>query len=102
MIKNKMNPGRTEEFDIAAIRDLAEMAKKYVATEDRVFTAKGQNVPDGTYSDFACNVWEIMNELVRYGYYMHVREEQINKIEEKLKLMRKANTISWCIESFND
>lgn len=63
MIKDPRNESAySEVFDMPALRDIAEMAKKYVESDGHAF----HSIPDGTYSDFACNVWVLMCELVRY------------------------------------
>lgn len=72
MIKDESNRnGYSEEFDMLALEELAEMAMRYVATEDdpfrSIFKTKGKTVPDGSYSDFSCEVWSLMCSLVRYG-----------------------------------
>lgn len=73
MIKNefvkKNHNGYTEEYDIEGLRDLATMAARYVIKDSYggLFTVKGRDVPDGSYSDFSCNVWELMTALIRYG-----------------------------------
>ncbi len=72
MIKDERNQnGYSEEYDLLCLEDLAEMAMRYVATEDdsfrSIFKTKGKTVPDGSYSDFSCEVWSLMCSLVRYG-----------------------------------
>lgn len=59
----------SEEFDIAGLRELATMAARYIIEENYrgYYRVVGKTVPDGTYSDFDCNVWELMTALVRYG-----------------------------------
>lgn len=58
----------TEVFDMARLRDLAEMAKHDVERDLHIpVDGKVVSVPDGTYSDFECNVWELFAEAVAYG-----------------------------------
>lgn len=67
MVKDKNNiPSYVEEYDILALDEIAEMAKRYVANENRI-RLPGRDVPDGTYSDMSCNVWEIIVAAVRFG-----------------------------------
>lgn len=67
MIKDKRNiPSYVEEYDIPGLEDIAEMAKRYVARENHI-RLSGSDVPDGTYSDMSCNVWEIIVNAVRFG-----------------------------------
>ena len=42
------------------------MAKRYVAGDDGNRYVR-DSIPDGTFSDFSCSVWEIMVGLVRHG-----------------------------------
>lgn len=70
MVKDKNNLNSySEEFDINALSELATMAARYVIKEEYndVLVTNGKTVPDGSFSDFSCNVWELMNSLVRYG-----------------------------------
>ena len=66
ILRNDNGGAYTEVFDIERLREIAEMAKMYVKNDSKgVASSKG--VPDGRFSDFEVNVWEIMTELVRYG-----------------------------------
>ena len=72
MVKNPMSkPGYCEEFDMEALRDLADMAFRYVVVENGGNMTGNQKglprVPNGNYSDFSCNVWELMTNLIRDG-----------------------------------
>lgn len=72
VIRNPLSyPGYTEEYDHEGLRELAEMAKAYVKydkyRDHADFKAYRNSVPNGSYSDFSCGVWELMIELVRYG-----------------------------------
>ena len=72
MISDQRNRNEySEEYDMVALDELAKMAMRYVACEDddyrKIFKTYGKTVPDGSYSDFSCNVWELMTKLVRYG-----------------------------------
>lgn len=66
ILKNDNEGAYTEVFDIERLREIAEMAKVY-AKNDSKGIASSKGVPDGRFSDFEVNVWEIMVELVRYG-----------------------------------
>lgn len=67
MVKDKRNlNGYSEEYDIPALRELAQMSARYVARENGV-RIKGQDGPDGTFSDFSCGVWELLNAAIRIG-----------------------------------
>ena len=75
MLKDPNTPsGYKEEFDILRIRELAEMAKGYTANKG---IEAFKHVPDIHFSDFEVNVWEIMNELVRYGRDLHKNLEEL-------------------------
>ena len=66
ILRNDNGGAYTEVFDIERLREIAEMAKVYVKNDSKGgVSSKG--VPDIHFSDFEVNVWEIMNELVRYG-----------------------------------
>ena len=66
ILKNDNGGAYTEVFDIERLREIAEMAKEYAYNNSKgVALLKG--VPDGHFSDFEVNVWEIMVSLVRYG-----------------------------------
>ena len=60
ILRNDNEGAYTEVFDIERLREIAEMAKVYAKNDSK-------GVPDGHFSDFEVNVWEIMVELVRYG-----------------------------------
>ena len=66
ILRNDNGGAYTEVFDIERLREIAEMAKVY-AKNDSKGIGLLQGVPDGHFSDFEVNVWEIMTELVRYG-----------------------------------
>lgn len=77
MIKNPNSvPGYCEEYDGEALRELVEMAKMYVARECGL-KAPECGVPDGSFSDFSCNVWEMMTELIRYGIWLGNKKRTI-------------------------
>ena len=66
ILRNDNEGAYTEVFDIERLREIAEMAKVYAKNYSKgIGLLKG--VPDGHFSDFEVNVWEIMVELVRYG-----------------------------------
>lgn len=63
MILNKENKGSySEEFDIARLQQIADMAYSYVRSGERAV-----DIPDWHFSDLECNVWSIMTNLVRKG-----------------------------------
>jgi hypothetical protein len=51
------------------------MAKRYVAADEgsRSFV---DSIPDCSFSDFSCAVWEIMVRLVRYGKQLAQEEQE--------------------------
>lgn len=69
MVKNKNNiPAYSEMFDMEALRELAKMAFYDVVVEEGGNIPKGEKtVPDGSFSDFSCNVWALFKENVRNG-----------------------------------
>lgn len=72
MIRDERNRnGYSEEYDMVSLDELAKMAMRYVACEDmdyrKIFKTHGQTVPDWHWSDFSCNVWELMKKLIRFG-----------------------------------
>jgi hypothetical protein len=75
MILDKNSQGYREEYDGAALNKIADMAKRYVAADEgsRSFV---DSIPDGTFSDFSCAVWEIMVGLVRYGRQLAQEEQE--------------------------
>lgn len=66
ILRNDNGGAYTEVFDIERLREIAEMAKVY-AKNDSKGGVSSKGVPDGRFSDFEVNVWEIMVELIRYG-----------------------------------
>lgn len=67
MIKNSMNKqSYSEEFDAPALTELAQMAVRYVSEENHKMIP-GNSIPNGTYSDFSCGVWEIFVDAIRLG-----------------------------------
>ena len=66
MILDKNSHGYREEYDGAALNKIADMAKRYVAGDDGNRYVR-DSIPDGTFSNFSCSVWEIMVGLVRHG-----------------------------------
>ena len=77
MIKNAtLKPGDpyTEVFDLARLLEIAELSKKYVSacalnSDLGINSAVMKGVPDGNFSDFEVSVWQMMNQLIRYGRY---------------------------------
>ena len=81
MVKNEANRGcYSEEYDGEALRELIDMSKLYVAHENG-FTGKGKDVPDGTFSDFSCAVWEMINDAIRYGMWLQRKKSEKEKLE---------------------
>ena len=66
MILDKNSHGYREEYDVAALNKIADMARRCVAGDDGNRSGR-DSIPDGTFSDFSCSVWEIMVGLVRHG-----------------------------------
>lgn len=67
MIKNPHNhPSYTETFDAPALIELRAMAARYVAKENGI-AVSGRTIPNGTYSDFSCQVWQIFVDAIRLG-----------------------------------
>ena len=66
ILRNDNGGAYTEVFDIERLREIAEMAKVYEKKRSKG-TISSQGIPDGHFSDFEVNVWQIMTELVRYG-----------------------------------
>lgn len=77
MIKNKtLKPGDpyTEAFDMERLLEISELSKKYVSacalnSDLGINSAVMDGVPDGNFSDFEVSVWQLMNQLIRYGRY---------------------------------
>lgn len=70
----------TEVFDMARLLEIAELSKKYVSacalksahgihSDLGINSAVMEGVPDGNFSDFEVSVWQMMNQLIRYGRY---------------------------------
>ena len=74
MILDKNSQGYREEYDGAALNKMADMAKRYVAGDDGNRYVR-DSIPNGTFSDFSCGVWEIMVNLVRYGKQLAQQEQ---------------------------
>ena len=74
MILDKNSYGSREEYDGAALNKIADMAKRYVEGDDGNRYVK-DSIPNGTFSDFSCGVWEIMVNLVRYGKQLAQQEQ---------------------------
>lgn len=60
----KENEIRAERFDAARIAEIADMAKRHVIAENSGRNA-AHTVPNGTFSDFECIVWEIIVNKMR-------------------------------------
>lgn len=75
MILDKNSQGYREEYDGAALNKMADMAKRYVAGDDGNRYVR-DSIPDGSFSDFSCSVWEIMVNLVRYGKELAQKEKE--------------------------
>ena len=74
MVLDKNSQGYSEEYDGAALNKIADMAKRYVEGDDGNRYVR-DSIPDGTFSDFSCGVWEIMVNLVRYGKQLPQQEQ---------------------------
>ena len=75
MILDKNSQGYREEYDGAALNKMADMAKRYVAGDDGNRYVR-DSIPDGSFSDFSCSVWDIMVNLVRYGKQLAQKEQE--------------------------
>lgn len=89
MVKNPEARGSySEEYDGEALRELIDMAKLYVAKENG-FKGKGSGVPDGSFSDFSCGVWEMLTECVRYGMWLERKKREREDREMEISYLRK-------------
>lgn len=89
MVKNPEARGcYSEEYDGEALRELIDMAKLYVAKENG-FKGKGSGVPDGSFSDFSCSVWEMLTETVRYGMWLERKKRESEMREFRIKYLKK-------------
>jgi len=75
MVLDKNSQGYREEYDGAALNKMADMAKRYVEGDDGNRYVR-DSIPDGSFSDFSCSVWEIMVNLVRYGKQLAQQEQE--------------------------
>lgn len=88
MVKNPENRGSySEEYDGEALRELIDMAKLYVAKENG-FKGKGSGVPDGSFSDFSCCVWEMLTETVMYGMWLQEKKREREMREFRIKYLK--------------
>lgn len=104
MVKNPEARGSySEEYDGEALRELIDMAELYVAKENG-FNGKGSGVPDGSFSDFSCCVWEMLTETVRYGMWLErkkrereARKMRIDYLKRKLEeeAEEESNEENW-------
>lgn len=70
MVKNKMSlTGYSEEFDMERLREIADMSMRDAVHTicGRNIVVNGQRCPDGSFSDFECNVWSLMNQVILFG-----------------------------------
>ena len=89
MIKNpNSKPGYCEEYDGEALRELAEMAKLYVAKENG-FDGEGSGVPNGSFSDFSCGVWEIFTDAIRYGMWLERQKRERDMIKIRVDYLNR-------------
>lgn len=89
MVKNPEARGSySEEYDGEALQELIDMAKLYVAKENG-FKGKGSGVPDGTFSDFSCGVWEMLTETVRYGMWLEKKKEERESRKRRIDFMKR-------------
>ena len=75
VINPRNDPGYCEKFDLDGLEELMQMAFNDVAIEEGC-NVKGKHIPDGTYSDFDCIVWEAMKRWIRDGMAL---EKSLNK-----------------------
>lgn len=93
MVLSKMNKtnGYTEEYDIAALQEIADMAMRDAVHDrcNRYIRVTGKRCPDGSYSDMSCNVWEMMNRLIMFGMELRdVQDEELNKVSAEVRIDR--------------
>lgn len=75
MILDMNSQGYREEYDGKALNKIVDMAKRYVAGDDGKRYVR-DSIPDSTFSDFSCAVWEMMVGLVRYGKQLAQEEQE--------------------------
>lgn len=89
MVKNPDARGcYSEEYDGEALTELINMAKLYVAKENG-FKGKGSGVPDGSFSDFSCSVWEMLTDTVRYGMWLERKKRERENRKLKIKYLKE-------------
>lgn len=72
-VLNPANHGAySEEYDYPALKQLAEMSMQYVLN--------GTGVPSAAQSDFDCEVWALMNRLIRFGKFLAENPEEASRI----------------------
>lgn len=73
----KQHPEIAETFDLAALRELADMTKRYVTKEKfgAVLKVHGDDIPDWHWSDFSCNLWSMLNELIHFGMIIQIMKD---------------------------
>lgn len=81
--KTNLSNGYTEMYDIAGLRDIANMAMRDAVDSQcgEYLRVVGKRVPDGSYSDMSCNVWSLMNELILFGMELrNVQNEELDRL----------------------
>lgn len=89
--KANLNGGYVEQYDIAGIRDIANMSMRDAVYSQcgRYLRVNGKRCPDGSYSDMSCNVWSIMNELILFGMELRsVQNEELENLSESERIDR--------------
>lgn len=89
--KTNLSNWYTEEYDFAGLRDLANMSMRDAVGSrcGRYLRVVGKRVPDGSYSDFSCNVWSLMNQLILFGMELRdVQNEELDRLSESERIDR--------------
>ena len=89
--KTNLSNGYTEEYDIAGLRDIANMAMRDAVDSQcgEYLRIVGKRCPDGSYSDMSCNVWSLTNELILFGMELRdVQNEELANLSESERIDR--------------
>ena len=89
--KTNLSNGYIEEYDIAGLRDLANMAMRDAVNSQcgRYLRVVGKRVPDGSYSDMSSSVWGLMNELILFGMELRdVQNEELDRLNAEERIDR--------------
>lgn len=85
MVKNPFTPdGYTERFDMERLREIADMAAAHQQ-------GLPNSIPDGSFSDFECLVWQLMSDLYRWGQHDPVEDSaDVKRISKALRRYRQG------------